>query len=177
MASSEKIGTDTTATGSRRLEADLAARVDGEVRFDAGARGAYSTDGSNFRQVPVGVVLPRTVEAAARAVAVCREHGVPLLSRGGGTSLAGQCTNTAVVIDWSRYCNRLLDVDPAGRTCQLLATAGNLSYEHPEQPAAPRPAPPRPAAKAAALAGLAVTLAGAAAALWARARVGPPAGR
>jgi len=68
-------------------------------------------------------------------------------------------------------------VREAMHLAELLATAGNLSYEHPEQTAAPRPAPPRPAAKAAALAGLAVTLAGAAAALWARARVGPPAGR
>ncbi|HZZ54911.1 MAG TPA: FAD-binding and (Fe-S)-binding domain-containing protein, partial [Trebonia sp.] len=96
---------------------DLAASVDGEVRFDAGTRGAYSTDGSNFRQVPIGVVLPRTVEAGAAAVAVCRAHGVPLLSRGGGTSLAGQCTNTAVVIDWSKYCDRVLDVDAEQRTC------------------------------------------------------------
>ncbi|MBO0775881.1 MAG: FAD-binding oxidoreductase, partial [Actinobacteria bacterium] len=101
----------------RQLERDLAARVDGEVRFDAGSRGAYSTDGSNFRQVPLGVVLPRSVDAAAETVAVCREHGVPLLSRGGGTSLAGQCTNTAVVIDWSKYCHRLVSVDPAERTC------------------------------------------------------------
>ena len=67
---------------------DLRARVDGEVRFDAGSRGAYSTDASNFRQVPIGVVVPRTPEAAAEAVAVCRAHGVPVLSRGGGTSLA-----------------------------------------------------------------------------------------
>jgi FAD/FMN-containing dehydrogenase/Fe-S oxidoreductase len=108
-----------TADHTGRLEADLAARVDGEVRFDAGTRGAYSTDGSNFRQVPIGVVLPRTVEAAAEAVDVCREHGVPLLSRGGGTSLAGQCTNTAVVIDWSKYCNRLVEVDPSARTCTV----------------------------------------------------------
>ena len=99
------------------LEQDLAASVDGEVRFDAGTRGAYSTDGSNFRQVPIGVVLPRTVEAGAATVAVCRAHGVPLLSRGGGTSLAGQCTNTAVVIDWSKYCDRVLDVDAEQRTC------------------------------------------------------------
>jgi FAD/FMN-containing dehydrogenase/Fe-S oxidoreductase len=101
----------------RQLERDLADRVDGEVRFDAGSRAAYSTDSSNFRQVPLGVVLPRTVDAAAAAVAVCREHDVPLLSRGGGTSLAGQCTNTAVVIDYSKYCNRLLSVDPAQHTC------------------------------------------------------------
>jgi FAD/FMN-containing dehydrogenase/Fe-S oxidoreductase len=99
------------------LEQDLAASVDGEVRFDAGTRGAYSTDGSNFRQVPIAVVLPRTVEAGAAAVAVCRAHGVPLLSRGGGTSLAGQCTNTAVVIDWSKYCHRVLEVDAEERTC------------------------------------------------------------
>ncbi|MFL6076327.1 MAG: FAD-binding and (Fe-S)-binding domain-containing protein [Mycobacteriales bacterium] len=99
------------------LRRDLAGRVDGEVRFDAGTRGAYSTDASNFRQVPVGVVVPRTVDAAVEAVAVCREHGAPLLSRGGGTSLAGQCTNTAVVIDWSKYCHRLLSVDLDRRTC------------------------------------------------------------
>ena len=101
------------------LERDLVEAVDGEVRFDAGTRGAYSTDASNFRQVPIGVVVPRTVEAAAAAVAVCRKHGVPLLSRGGGTSLAGQCTNTAVVIDWSKYCNRVLDVDADARTCTV----------------------------------------------------------
>jgi FAD/FMN-containing dehydrogenase/Fe-S oxidoreductase len=111
--------TDISGTGTRELERDLAERVDGEVRFDAGTRGAYSTDASNFRQVPIGVVLPRSVAAATEAAAVCRSHGVPLLSRGGGTSLAGQCTNAAVVIDWSKYCNRLVDVDPGERTCTV----------------------------------------------------------
>jgi FAD/FMN-containing dehydrogenase len=101
------------------LERALRDRVDGEVRFDAGSRGAYSTDASNFRQVPIGVVVPRTPEAAAEAVGVCREHGVPVLSRGGGTSLAGQCTNTAVVLDWSKYCHRVLAVDPHQRTCTV----------------------------------------------------------
>jgi FAD/FMN-containing dehydrogenase/Fe-S oxidoreductase len=101
---------------ARLLERDLAAAVDGEVRFDDGTRAAYSTDASNFRQVPLGVVLPRTVEDAVAAVEVCRRHAVPLLSRGGGTSLAGQCTNTAVVIDWSKYCHRLVEVDPEART-------------------------------------------------------------
>ncbi|HVX43766.1 MAG TPA: FAD-binding and (Fe-S)-binding domain-containing protein [Mycobacteriales bacterium] len=100
-----------------KLEADLTRTVDGEVRFDAGSRAAYSTDASNFRQVPIGVVLPRNLAAAAEAVAVCRKHQVPLLSRGGGTSLAGQCTNTAVILDFSKYCNRLLSVDPDNRTC------------------------------------------------------------
>jgi FAD/FMN-containing dehydrogenase len=114
-------GAAAAAAGSevnaRVLEEDLRARVDGEVRFDAGSRAAYSTDGSNFRQVPIGVVVPRSVEAGAAAVAVCREHGLPLLSRGGGTSLAGQCTNAAVVLDWSKYCSRLISVDPQARTC------------------------------------------------------------
>ncbi|WP_326663233.1 FAD-binding and (Fe-S)-binding domain-containing protein [Streptomyces canus] len=99
------------------LERALRERVDGEVRFDAGSRAAYSTDASNFRQTPIGVVVPRTPEAAAEAVAVAREYDAPVLSRGGGTSLAGQCTNTAVVIDWSKYCDRLESVDPDARTC------------------------------------------------------------
>ena len=95
-------------TSTCALERDLRAAVDGEVRFDAGSRGAYSTDASNYRQVPIGVVVPARSRPASAAVAVCRRHGAPLLSRGGGTSLAGECTNTAVVIDWSKYCNRLL---------------------------------------------------------------------
>jgi FAD/FMN-containing dehydrogenase/Fe-S oxidoreductase len=99
------------------LERALRERVDGEVRFDAGTRGAYSTDASNFRQVPIGVVVPHNVDAAVEAVAVCREHRAPIVSRGGGTSLAGQCTNTAVMIDWAKYCNRLVSVDLDERTC------------------------------------------------------------
>ncbi|WP_328874332.1 FAD-binding oxidoreductase [Streptomyces sp. NBC_00287] len=99
------------------LEAALRARVDGEVRFDAGSRAAYATDASNFRQTPIGVVRPRDPEAAVTAVAVAREYGAPVLSRGGGTSLAGQCTNTAVVLDWSKYCHRLESVDTERRTC------------------------------------------------------------
>ncbi|MFG3685288.1 FAD-binding and (Fe-S)-binding domain-containing protein [Micromonospora sp. NPDC047740] len=99
------------------LAARLRPVVDGEVRFDAGSRGAYSTDGSNYRQVPLGVVVPRTVDAAVATIEVCRQLGVPVLSRGGGTSLAGECTNTAVVIDWSKYCNRLLEVDAEAKTC------------------------------------------------------------
>jgi FAD/FMN-containing dehydrogenase/Fe-S oxidoreductase len=100
-----------------RLRRELVRRVDGEVRFDAGTRAAYSTDASNFRQVPIGVVVPRTVEAAVAALAVCRDHDAPVVSRGGGTSLAGQCTNAAVMIDWAKYCNTLLSVDVDARTC------------------------------------------------------------
>ncbi len=107
--------TDTIDTDG--LLGALRERVDGEVRFDPGTRAAYSTDASNYRQVPLGVVLPRTPDAGADAIAVAREFGAPVLSRGGGTSLAGQCTNTAVVIDWSKYCTRLESVDPEARTC------------------------------------------------------------
>ncbi|OKJ44985.1 FAD-binding and (Fe-S)-binding domain-containing protein [Streptomyces sp. CB01580] len=99
------------------LEKALRARVRGEVRFDAGSRGAYSTDGSNYRQVPIAVVAPRDVEAGAEAVRVCARFGAPVLSRGGGTSLAGQCTNAAVVVDWTKYCDRLVSVDAGHRTC------------------------------------------------------------
>jgi FAD/FMN-containing dehydrogenase len=93
--------------------------VDGEVRFDAGSRGTYSTDASNYRQVPIGVVVPRSVDDAAAAIAVCREHGAPVVSRGGGTSLAGHACNVAVVIDWSKYCHGLVSVDPEARTCVI----------------------------------------------------------
>ncbi|MEQ0558521.1 FAD-binding and (Fe-S)-binding domain-containing protein [Amycolatopsis sp. NEAU-NG30] len=99
------------------LAAELRRRVDGEVRFDRGTRAVYSTDASNFRQVPLGVVVPRTPEAGAEAIAVAREFAAPVLSRGGGTSLAGQCTNTAVVLDWSKYCHRLESADEQARTC------------------------------------------------------------
>ncbi|MFE2508431.1 FAD-binding and (Fe-S)-binding domain-containing protein [Streptomyces naganishii] len=108
---------DAPAVDVAALEAALREAVDGEVRFDAGSRGAYVTDGSNYRQVPIGVVVPRNVEAGARAVEVCARFGAPVLSRGGGTSLAGQTTNTAVVIDWTKYCHALISVDPDARTC------------------------------------------------------------
>ena len=79
------------------------------------ARAAYSTDASNYRQVPIGVV-PHTVEAGVVAVAACREHGAPVVSRGGGTSLAGQTCNVAVVIDWSMYCHGVVSVDAGAKT-------------------------------------------------------------
>jgi FAD/FMN-containing dehydrogenase/Fe-S oxidoreductase len=106
-----------SADGRAALAAALRDRVDGEVRFDLGARGAYATDSSNYRQVPYGVVMPRTVGAAVAAVAVCRDHGAPVLSRGGGTSLAGQTTNAAVVLDWTTYCHHVVSVDRHARTC------------------------------------------------------------
>ncbi|MBM7790204.1 FAD-binding and (Fe-S)-binding domain-containing protein [Tenggerimyces flavus] len=99
------------------LEARLRQTVGGTVRFDVGALAVYSCDSSNYRQVPVGVVIPHTVDAGVAAVAVCRAFGVPVLSRGGGTSLAGQTTNNAIVIDWTKHCHRLASVDVEAATC------------------------------------------------------------
>ncbi len=96
------------------LEAELRTAIRGEVRFDEGSRALYATDGSNYRQVPIGVTCPRSSEDVEKIVAACRRHGAPLLSRGGGTSLAGQCCNVAVVMDFSKYMHKVLEVD-AGR--------------------------------------------------------------
>lgn len=97
---------------TRGLEMALQHAIRGEVRFDNGARALYATDASNYRQPPIGVVIPRTTDDVLAAVAICHEHGAPLLSRGAGTSLAGQCCNTAVVLDFSKYLNRVLEIDP-----------------------------------------------------------------
>ncbi len=101
---------------ARALAETLAERVAGEVRFDEGSRAVYSTDASNYRQVPLGVVLPRTVDDVVATVAACREHGVPVTSRGGGTSLAGQTCNVGVVIDHSKYLDAVESIDPDERT-------------------------------------------------------------
>ncbi|MEO6953225.1 MAG: FAD-binding and (Fe-S)-binding domain-containing protein [Polyangia bacterium] len=97
----------------------LRAAVRGEVRFDTGSRALYSTDASNYRQIPIGVVIPRNVDDVVATVRVCHDHGAPLLSRGGGTSLAGQCCNVAVVVDFSKYVNRVLSVDPEKRLARV----------------------------------------------------------
>ncbi len=104
--------TDLLAAG---LAAALRRRVEGEVRFDAGSRALYATDASNYRQVPIGVVVPRTVADVEATVAVCREHGAPVLSRGGGTSLAGQCCNVAVVLDFTKHLHAIRALDPEAR--------------------------------------------------------------
>ena len=87
----------------------------GEVRFDDASRALYATDASNYRQVPIGLVLPRDNDDVIAAVAACREFGAPVLSRGGGTSLAGQCCNVAVVLDYSKYMHAILSMDPIAR--------------------------------------------------------------
>ena len=101
------------------LERDLRGALLGEVRFDAGSRAMYSTAGSNYRQVPIGVVIPRSTEDVIAAVRICRAHGAPVLTRGGGTSLAGQCCNVAVAIDFSKYLNRIVDLDAGRRRARV----------------------------------------------------------
>jgi len=95
---------------------ELKTQVAGEVRFDDGSRAAYSTDASNYRIVPTGVVLPRTLEDVVATVGACRRHGIPVTSRGGGTSLAGQTCNAGVIIDFSKYLNAVESIDPEERT-------------------------------------------------------------
>lgn len=104
-----------SASAASVLADALKDRIQGEVRFDNGSRALYATDSSNYRQVPIGVVVPRSVEDVIETVAICREHGAPVLARGAGTSLAGQCCNIAVVIDMSKYLNRILAIDPGRR--------------------------------------------------------------
>jgi len=101
------------------LEAALRRHLRGEVRFDAGTRAVYATDGSNYRQVPIGVIVPRDKEDVIATVALCRDYRAPLLARGGGTSLAGQCCNSAVILDFSKYMASILEIDPERRIARV----------------------------------------------------------
>jgi len=98
------------------MEAELIANIQGEVRFDYGSKALYATDASNYRQVPLGVVLPKTEEDIINTVAICRKYHAPLLSRGGGTSLTGSCCNVAVVMDMTKYYNKVLKIDKEKKT-------------------------------------------------------------
>ena len=104
------------AAGSRT---GAEARCRGEVRFDRGSRALYATDGSNYRQIPIGLVVPRDADDVIAAVAACRQFGAPVLPRGAGTSLAGQCCNVAVVLDFTKYMNRILEIDPDERFARV----------------------------------------------------------
>src|SRR5579864_2316842 len=100
----------------RSLEADLRAHVRGEVRFDQASKALYASDASNYRQVPIAVVVPADVDDLVATVATCRRNGVPFLPRGGGTSQNGQCVNVAVVADASKNVNRVVSVDAKAHT-------------------------------------------------------------
>ena len=99
----------------RELEERLKATLRGDVRFDMGSRALYAADSSNYRQLPIGVILPRDAADVEAALAACRATGAAVLPRGAGTSLAGQCANVAVVFDYSRYMNGLTTIDPEER--------------------------------------------------------------
>jgi FAD/FMN-containing dehydrogenase/Fe-S oxidoreductase len=101
------------------LRTQIRGEVRSDVRFDPGTRALYATDGSNYRQVPIGIVLPRDADDVQATVALCREFGAPLLCRGGGTSLAGQCCNVAVILDFSKHMARILEIDPARRIARV----------------------------------------------------------
>lgn len=106
------------AVHARQSSVDIAAlgkalqkAVRGEVRFNDGDRALYSTDASNYRQIPIGIVVPRDADDVVAAVAVCRKHGAPIFARGGATDLAGSTCNAAVVLDMSKYMNHILEIN------------------------------------------------------------------
>jgi len=101
------------------LESALRSALRGEVEFGSGTRAVYATDSSNYRQIPIGVVFPRDEADVVSTLRICAGFDVPVLGRGGGTSLAGQCCNEAVVVDFSRHMTAILELDPAARTARV----------------------------------------------------------
>jgi FAD/FMN-containing dehydrogenase/Fe-S oxidoreductase len=104
---------------SEKLEQQLRAQIRGEVRFDASSKALYATDGSNYRHIPIGVVIPLDEADVIATVTICRNLNAPILSRGAGTSLAGQGCNTAVILDFSKYMNGMGAIDPLTRTVHV----------------------------------------------------------
>jgi len=104
---------------SMALRSDLRDRVRGEVRFDAGTRAVYAHDSSNYRQVPFGVIIPKDADDVVATIEVCHEHGAPVLPRGCGTSLSGETTNVAVILDTSKYMREILEVNPEERYARV----------------------------------------------------------
>ncbi len=104
---------------ARDLEHDLQNAVVGGVRFDQGTRALYATDASNYRQVPIGVVFPKNIDDVISTVEIARKYGAPILARGAGTSLAGQCCNVAIVLDFSRHMRTILNLDPLQKIAEV----------------------------------------------------------
>src|SRR5947209_962793 len=120
IADRRQTGTSRTLTvEAAALEAELRTRIKGEVRFGSGDRGMYASDAGNYRMIPIGVVLPQDADDVIETVASARRHGAPIVARGGGTGIPGQTVNVAIVIDFAKYMNRLLRLDPE----QTLARA------------------------------------------------------
>jgi FAD/FMN-containing dehydrogenase/Fe-S oxidoreductase len=114
-----------TEVDRRALAADLRAAVEGDVRFDTASRALYATDASNYRQPPIGVVLPRTLDDVVAVHRVCHEHGAPITPRGCGTSLSGETVNVAVILDCSKHLTGIGEVDPEQRLVSVEPGAIN----------------------------------------------------
>jgi FAD/FMN-containing dehydrogenase len=119
---------------AERLASRLRSQLRGEVRFDTGSRALYATDASNYRHIPIGVVLPKDDDDVRATVAACREFGAPIMARGAATSLAGQTCNVAVAVDFSKYMDRLLEIDQSEQWARVqpgivLDTVRNAATE------------------------------------------------
>lgn len=130
---SEAYSAHSAETGA--LERELSDAIEGDACFDAGSLAVYSTDASNYRQVPIGVVVPKTIYDVVRTLEIARRHDVPVMPRGGGTSVAGQSCNTALVIDFSRHLDHVLEIDAENRRARvepgcILDTLRNAAEEH-----------------------------------------------
>ena len=143
---------DRTETEKRNLAEELAAAVRGEVSFAAADRALMTMDASNYRRVPRAVVAPKDADDVAAALRVCREHGVPVVPRGGGTSIAGQATGVGVVLDFTRHMRRIVSLDAAARTAvvqpgvvldDLRAAAARARPDLRPRPVHPQPLHPR----------------------------------
>jgi FAD/FMN-containing dehydrogenase len=111
---------DRQALGALGLEEELRENgIRGEVRFDNGSRALYATDYSIYRQVPIGVVIPRDADDIVKTVAACRRHRAPILGRGCGTSPNGQCCNVAVIMDFSKYLRQIVELDPEKKLARV----------------------------------------------------------
>lgn len=111
-----------TATGdidARALARELAGQVRGEVRFSDASRALYANDASVYRQLPLGVVIPRGTDDVIATVEICRRFAAPIGARGCGTGLAGQTVNEAVLIDFSKYMRDILELDPARKIARV----------------------------------------------------------
>jgi len=116
IATTLPVSPDVDVSGLKRA---LRGAIAGEVRFDAGSRAMYANDFSIYRSVPIGVVVPRGADDVVAGVRICREFGAPVLARGCGTAPSGQTTNVAVVFDYSKYFNQILELDPSGRRARV----------------------------------------------------------
>jgi FAD/FMN-containing dehydrogenase/Fe-S oxidoreductase len=101
------------------LEQTLRKSIAGEVRFASGDRGMYASDASNYRMVPLGVVLPKDADDVVETVRACCAHGAPIFARGGGTAIPGQTVNFGVVLDFSKYMNRIIELEPQNKRARV----------------------------------------------------------